>query len=197
MNDGTVTVTDTVSITIKQVNKPPVVNAGPDQSVNELASVNLAGTATDPDTLNTLTYAWTQDSGPAVALSGANTLTPSFMPPLGMANVVLVFKLTVSDGTVTVSDTVTVNVNHDNDLLVADAGPNQSVNEGVTVNLDATGSSDPDINPLTYSWSQIIGPARLLTNGGTATPSLHRPECSERHLAPVPGHRQRRRVDGR
>jgi hypothetical protein len=40
---------------------------------------------------------------------------------------------------------------------VADAGPDQSVDEQTLLQLDGTGSFDPDLDPLAYSWAQLQG----------------------------------------
>ena len=90
------------------VNQAPTADAGPDQTVASGASVNLDGTgSSDPDG-DTLTYDWTQASGPAVTLSGANTATPSFTAPAGPAT--LVFENEVCDSEpLCDTDSVTVN----------------------------------------------------------------------------------------
>ena len=62
-----------------------------------------------------------------------------------------------------------------NSAPVADAGPDQEVNAGATVTLDGTGSTDPDDDPLTYSWVQTAGPAVTLTGATTAAPTFTAP----------------------
>ena len=61
-------------------------------------------------------------------------------------------------------------------IPVADAGVDQSVFTGATVNLDGSGSSDADVlDVLTYSWDIIVKPgtsATLLTGAADETPSF-------------------------
>jgi hypothetical protein len=107
--DGVETLTDEVTITIKNLITTAV--AGADQNVLEGSLVNLDGTGS-VSTSPTLTYVWTQTSGTTVALTGANTATPSFTAPiLWNYNEDFVFQLEVNDGVGGVStDSVTVNV---------------------------------------------------------------------------------------
>lgn len=58
---------------------------------------------------------------------------------------------------------------------VAVAGADQSVHQGMTVNLDGTGSTDPDGDPLTYLWEIISSPsgsAAVLSDDTAATPTF-------------------------
>ncbi|MDB5051101.1 MAG: hypothetical protein JWO30_4172 [Fibrobacteres bacterium] len=95
---------------ISAANQVPVANAGADRTVNTNTLVTLDGRASsDPDNgPSPLTYAWTQVSGTAVTLSGANTSQPSFTPA---AAGTYVFRLTVNDGAATATDDIQVTVN--------------------------------------------------------------------------------------
>ena len=61
---------------------------------------------------------------------------------------------------------------------VADAGADQSVDEGDLVTLDGSASSDADTDPLGYSWTQLSGPGVTLSDANDAMPSFTAPEVS-------------------
>jgi hypothetical protein len=174
VTDGVHTSVDTVTVTVNRDDDAPSVDAGVDRTVNEGASVTLAATASDLEN-QSLTYTWTQTGGPAVALSNASVASSSFTAPEGLTNVSLTFQVAVSDGTSTTYDSVTIHVNRDNDAPSVNAGANQSVNEGDAVTLSG-GVTDPEGEGVTYSWTQVGGPAVILSNTGSLTPTFTAPE---------------------
>ena len=61
----------------------------------------------------------------------------------------------------------------------ADAGDDQTVSESEAVTLDGSGSSDPDDDPLSYSWRQSgSNPTVPLAGASTATPTFTAPELT-------------------
>ncbi len=66
-------------------------------------------------------------------------------------------------------------VNEDLQRPIAHAGTDQTVSEGVTVNLNGSMSTDPDGTPLTYRWFQIKGLPIILSDETSPTPSFTSP----------------------
>ena len=164
---------DTVTITVNADDDAPAASAGPDQTVNEEDVVTLDATGSGDPEGEALTYTWVQTSGPAVTLSDNGASQPTFTAPNELVNTDLTFQVTVQDpGGQTSIDTVTITVNADDDAPAASAGPDQTVNEEDVVTLDATGSSDPEGDALTYTWVQTSGPAVVLSDNG-ASPSIN------------------------
>ncbi|WP_436935879.1 PKD domain-containing protein [Halovenus marina] len=299
--------TDTVEVTVQPVetNQPPTADAGQDQTVDEGASVSLdASGSSDPDG-DTITYTWSQTSGPDVSLSDAAAAQPTVTAPSVTTPTTLEFMVTVSDGnggtdtdtvaitvqplstqpsvsltqsatsptTVSPGGTVSANVTLDyedinspgidvtlpsgwtvvshtddggsygppepawvwlegdndgvngshtvtytvqvpetaspgtytisgegsginpadgasvigsgdltvtvqaqNEAPTADAGDNQTVDEGTTVALDAAGSADSDGSIETYAWTQTDGPSVTLSDASSAAPTFDAPD---------------------
>ena len=176
VSDGLGEVTDSVVVSVEGMNDPPVVDAGPFQSVNENEVVTLAASVSDSDSEN-LTYTWRQTGGPSVTVSGADSATASFTAPEQVANSYVTFELEVSDGEHTVVDSVVILVNADNDAPTLDAGPNFSVAEETTVQLSAS-ASDPEGSPLTHEWVQTSGPSVSLSDPYAINPSFDSPNVA-------------------
>jgi len=152
-----------------------VANAGYAQ-LEQTAStaVNLDGSESSSQSGGPLQYTWTQTGGPAVALSGATTATPSFLTPSHPT--LLTFSLVVRDGlTSSAPDVVRVRVPTSDPTPAAVAGADQNVSAGAAVGLDGSQSWDPNSLPLQYSWSQTGGPSVTLSGASTATPSFVAP----------------------
>ncbi len=163
------------TLTITAANAAPHAEAGDNQTVawNTLATLNGSGSF-DPEAYP-ITYAWVITSAPTgstATLSGAATASPSFTPNKTGAYVIT---LTVSDGVNTATDTVTITV--PNNAPTAEAGADQNIFFGLgeTATLNGSASSDPEGDPLTYSWtitSAPVGSAAALSDPAAVSPSL-------------------------
>ena len=176
--------TDTVTITVTAPSFViPVANAGPDRTVAAGMEVILDGTGSTVDHHGTImSYAWKRTGGTSVDtvfLTGANTISPVFTADAldaESADVTHVFELTVTNNVGNFdTDTVTITVKapeYHNPLPIANAGPNQVVASGATVQLDGSGSSG-GVGSLAYTWNHYS--SVVLNNPNTAYPSFTAP----------------------
>lgn len=145
------------TVTITTTNLPPVADAGPDQTVAVGATVNLDGSGSfDPEN-DPRTHQWAMVFAPAgstAVLDDPTSLTPTFVADFAGLYVV---QLIEDDGqAASMPDTVVISTGRS--PPVANAGADQSVDVNVTVNLDGTGSTDPDNDPFTATWSFLVVP---------------------------------------
>lgn len=145
-NDGGKT-EDTLAVKVD--NKPPVVDAGPDQSVNEGDRITFKGTATDPGPRDTLTYAWDFNYDGRSFTTEATGESTSTVYPNGPANIVAALRVRDKDGGETI-DTVKVSVINVPPVItsVSNDGP---VGEGSPLALTVT-ATDVGNDPLTYAY---------------------------------------------
>jgi hypothetical protein len=150
-SDSLASASDTVTITVNPpTNQPPVVNAGPDQTITLPNTASLNGMVSDDGHPNgTLNTMWSKVSGPGnVSFANANAVntTASFS-----AAGSYVLRLSASDGIATVSDDVSITVNS------APAASNVYLSSTGNGSLPGTGSfADEDIllfNGSSNTWS--------------------------------------------
>ena len=175
--------TYTINITRETPNTPPVANAGSAQTVNEGDSVTLDGSLST-DNIAIESYGWSSEIA-TLTLTNADAEVASFIAPeVDVAGLEIILTLTVTD-TAGLTDSATVLITINNVVVpetapIANAGINQSVNEGAAVRLDGTGSTDNE--PITlYGWSSSIA-TLTLTGADTNTAGFTAPEVEEAGL---------------
>nr|WP_298717815.1 serine hydrolase [uncultured Steroidobacter sp.] len=158
-------------------NAAPTVQAGEDQTIEwPTASLQLSGSAQDDSSTSTLTYTWSATSGPSgVTFGTANAAATSVTFPSAGS---YVLTLSVSDGSLTGTDTVNVTVNPatypasdlSNDttdhgwtrVAAADVGMNQALLDQAANYAQTGGDVRPDSagmivrkGRLVHSWGDI------------------------------------------
>ena len=165
-------------------NTPPVADAGTDQNVTANSLVSLIGSNSSDTDVDSVAFSWSLVSAPVdwlswpgewPLLSDGMAEAPTFTPEL---NGEYRLRLTVNDRALSsVADEVLINVTGGtaNSAPTADAGVDQSVTVGDAVLLNGGGSSDPDNNPLSYSWTienRPLGSSAAIGDPSSETPSF-------------------------
>ncbi len=153
--------TNTATATLTITNLDPAADGGGPYSITEGDDLALDGSgSTDPGG-DTLTYAWDVDNdGQYNDATGVSpTVTWATLSGLGVVDGTgLTIGLEVTD-TESATNTATATLTITNAPPTVDHGGPYTMNEGASLVLDATGTTDPGGDTLTYSWD--------LNNDGT------------------------------
>lgn len=144
-DDGDPSLLDTepVTITVKEVNKPPILNPVGNRTGNEQTFLRFNATASDTDIPSqTLTFSLGpgQPPGATITPEGAFAWSPSEMRGPGTVQVTII----VSDGSLVDSETITITINEVNKPPVLEVPGTQTVDEGVVLTF-VINWTDPDL----------------------------------------------------
>lgn len=172
----------------RPVTKPPVANAGTDQTVPMGTKVELDGSASAIGTNgSTLSYRWSMNTKPAgsgAVFTDASVVAPSFHADLPGQYVI---NLVVNDG-VGDSQPDSVTVRATTTVPVAIVDVLQKVGIGATVTLDGSQSAVPEggnVGALVYRWDLLSKPSgseAQLVNSTTTKPTFHADKEGEYRL---------------
>jgi len=190
-DDGGLTSTDTVNISVASVGNAPTANAGTDFSIiggegfilNGYDSLDANGLELSEAGNTISSVLWTQPSGNTLSIHfpsrGGTPITTSVVT----VEEVVTFQFTVTDiNGLTSSDTIVITiVPADSDRIpTANAGNDvASVSSETLVTLDGTSSSD-NVGVTKYKWKQISGAYAVLDDKDISTPSFTTPSLTNR-----------------
>lgn len=158
-DDGGLTASSTVGVTIIPANEPPVADAGPAQSLPAgTTTANLDGEATDAEDFDCCTiHGWTQISGPTTATFSPNA--GDWNPTVGnLTSGSYVFQLSITDSQgATATSTVSITIAQPNTPPTVSAGSPQNLAEGATT-ATLTGTATDNGSVSSVVWTLESGP---------------------------------------
>ena len=167
VTDGSLTDSETLTVTVRDVNVAPVLNTIDDQTVNEFVELTFTATASDDDSL-TFSFDGTFPSGAAITDDGNFTWTPTESQDGDHT-----ITVQVTDGSLTDSETLTVTVNEVNVAPVLSAIGDKGTSKLVELTFTATASDtdvvDNVVNTLTFSFDGTFPLGAAITDDGNFT----------------------------
>ena len=164
------------------INSTPSVQLA-DTVVNAAEVVTLSAEVSDPDG-NEVSYLWQQISGENVDIENSDQPEAYFTAPIVGAPTDLGFVVTVSDGySASNSNVATITIS-DNLVPEVDAGADQSVSSGTTVELLGR-VSDSDGSVVDITWQQESGSIVSLSSTSTLATSFTAPSDNSSELTLV------------
>jgi hypothetical protein len=155
-----------VTITVLEVNLPPVIDPIPDQEVDELELLTFTAQASDPD-IPVQTLAFSLKNAPEGAAIDPVTGVFTWTPDVNQGTQTYLFQVCVSDGAFEVCTNVTVLVNNVDfpPVAVDDA---YTTDEDVVLNVPAPGvlenDTDPDSPVITAVLVETVSHGELVLN---------------------------------
>ncbi len=159
-SDGALQTTQTVQVTVKAVNDPPVITSAAAATATEDVAFTYTATATDPDG-DTISFSFS-DLPAWLAPSGNNKVTGT--PTEGAQDTS--FRVTASDGALQTTQTVQVTVTAVNDPPVIRSAAQVTAIEDTPFSYTAE-ATDPEGDTINFSFTNV--PAWLTPNGGTVS----------------------------
>jgi len=164
-SDGAAEDSETITITVINTNRPPVLLAIGGKSVGENGSLGFAISASDPDG-DAITYS--AQLLPTGAAFGNQTF--SWMPDYEQAGAYQV-TFTASDGVAEDSETITITVTNTNRAPVLLAIGDKSVGENGSLGFTIS-ASDPDGDAITYSTPALPAGAAFINQAFSWAPDF-------------------------
>ncbi|RLJ18328.1 hypothetical protein DJ031_11755 [bacterium endosymbiont of Escarpia laminata] len=148
-DDEGASASDSLQVNLSTANVGPTAEAAGPYTINEGEGVTLDGSGSnDPDSgPSPLSYAWDLDGDGQYDDASGVTVTLPIQPDDASFTV----GLEVSDGLLTATDTATVTVN--NVAPSANAGPDQTINEGDTANFSGSFTDPGSVDTHTIEWN--------------------------------------------
>lgn len=156
VSDGEFTDIDTVTITVNPTDRIPTVDAGADVTVFSGEMVTLDGSGSDPEGKR-VSYLWDRIRGPNnISIQNPDRANASFVAPAVTSTTTYTLRLTVTEGSDSVSDTVRITVKPNGEHTISAGNDLQQIRkDGGMVALDGTVLTNPDNDPLTFTWSLV------------------------------------------
>ena len=164
-------------------NSPPVADLLIEPTMVRLGTeVLLDGSASSDADQDSLTYQWTFMSLPALSPLDTNQFyednlennSPTFTPIIGGVYTVQLVVSDEEDSSEPVEASLTASL-FVNNAPTAVAGSNRTVRTGNTIQLDGSGSTDPDCDSLRYTWSFVevpLGSLAVISAPGAMEPTF-------------------------
>jgi len=166
----------TFSIIVNPINDTPIAGNDVQATTDEdtTTAITLVGQDVDGDSLT-----YSVETNPTDGTLSGTAPDLSYSPNSDFHGTDS-FTFKVNDGTVDSSiETATITISPINDIPIANAGSDQSVNPSTSVTLDGSQSSDVDGDSITYSWIQTSGTPVTLTDDTVVNPQLSTPSTDD------------------